>query len=589
MTRRSTTLTNEASVDITREIASKYDDVKTVADKITEVETVANADLVQMSADIQEILDFTDITVVTGFPASWDANTKVLTVEKGDKGDPGNDGAKGDTGDTGAKGEQGDAGVSVHHIKGTNTTDPEGDFATAGETDTYTLWGDAGETINLGFFTITNGSVDEATLTAKVLEASNSADAAAQSETNAALSANTATLQATNATNSASAAAASEANASTSESNAATSATNAANSAIAASTSETNAANSEANASTSATNASNSEANAATSETNAANSASAAANSYDSFDDRYLGEKASDPSLDNDGDPLITGAIYWNTTNDVMRVYNGTSWIDITSSNSLQKFYFTATAAQTLFSGLDDFSNTLTITLGLEQVYLNGVLLEPITDYTVTTTSITLIQAANVDDELSIIALGASDIDDVVAASTGGTFTSDGQRTINLNRLNSDGTILELQINGSSVGYLNGIAGELVLSDGTNSTTIANIGKKNEGQTWTGAQRGSIIVDNDLSFDLTAGNHFLSTPTGNGTLQFTNMLGAVGQGGVVVINNSGGHIISAPATLQIAPSDLSRLSVAGLYYCSYHNNGSYVYVSVSQAVTVGGA
>ena len=34
----------------------------------------------------------------------------------------------------------------------------------------------------------------------------------------------------------------------------------------------------------------------------AASSASEAATSYDNFDDRYLGQKASDPTLDNDGE-----------------------------------------------------------------------------------------------------------------------------------------------------------------------------------------------------------------------------------------------------------------------------------------------
>jgi hypothetical protein len=46
----------------------------------------------------------------------------------------------------------------------------------------------------------------------------------------------------------------------------------------------------------------------------AATSASNAAASYDSFDDRYLGPKASDPSVDNDGDALIDGALYFNTS-----------------------------------------------------------------------------------------------------------------------------------------------------------------------------------------------------------------------------------------------------------------------------------
>jgi len=47
---------------------------------------------------------------------------------------------------------------------------------------------------------------------------------------------------------------------------------------------------------------------------------------YDSFDDRYLGAKSSDPALDNDGDALLTGALYWNTVSDVMKAYTGSAW-----------------------------------------------------------------------------------------------------------------------------------------------------------------------------------------------------------------------------------------------------------------------
>ena len=65
---------------------------------------------------------------------------------------------------------------------------------------------------------------------------------------------------------------------------------------------------------------------AATSAANAAASAANAAASYDSFDDRYLGAKASNPTLDNDGGALLTGAIYWNTTSSEMRAYSGSAW-----------------------------------------------------------------------------------------------------------------------------------------------------------------------------------------------------------------------------------------------------------------------
>lgn len=72
-------------------------------------------------------------------------------------------------------------------------------------------------------------------------------------------------------------------------------------------------------ASASATAASNSAAAAA-------NSATAAAASYDSFDDRYLGEKAADPSTDNDGAALLVGAEYFNATINRKKVWNGTGW-----------------------------------------------------------------------------------------------------------------------------------------------------------------------------------------------------------------------------------------------------------------------
>jgi hypothetical protein len=90
--------------------------------------------------------------------------------------------------------------------------------------------------------------------------------------------------------------------------------------------SATSAANSAAAASTSATNAANSASAASTSETNASNSASAAAASFDEFDYRYLGAKTSAPSVDNDGNALLTGALYWNTTSNSLFVWNGSQW-----------------------------------------------------------------------------------------------------------------------------------------------------------------------------------------------------------------------------------------------------------------------
>jgi hypothetical protein len=87
-------------------------------------------------------------------------------------------------------------------------------------------------------------------------------------------------------------------------------------------------------ASTSASNAATSATNSSNSATAAASSATSAAASYDSFDDRYLGSKSSAPTVDNDGNTLLTGALYFNTSTESMKVWSGTAWLDAYASLS---------------------------------------------------------------------------------------------------------------------------------------------------------------------------------------------------------------------------------------------------------------
>lgn len=193
----------------------------------------------------------------------------------------------------------------------------------------------------------TNAAASATTATTKAAESSTSATNAASSATSAAGSATTATTKASEASASAANAAASATTATTKASEASTSATNAASSATAAGTSATNAANSASAAGTSVTNAANSATAAANSATAAAGSATAAAGSaanassaqsaaesardatlaaFDSFDDRYLGTKISNPTADNDGNALVAGALYFNSTAGEMRVWTGSVW-----------------------------------------------------------------------------------------------------------------------------------------------------------------------------------------------------------------------------------------------------------------------
>ena len=104
-----------------------------------------------------------------------------------------------------------------------------------------------------------------------------------------------------------------------------------ASSATAAASSATTASTQASNASTSASTASTQATNAANSATSAASSATSAANSLDTFDDTYLGAKASDPTTDNDGDALAAGMLYTNTSTGNLKFYNGSAWVNVST------------------------------------------------------------------------------------------------------------------------------------------------------------------------------------------------------------------------------------------------------------------
>ena len=118
------------------------------------------------------------------------------------------------------------------------------------------------------------------------------------------------------------------ATASTSATASASSATAAASSATASASSATAAASSASTATTKASEATTAKTAAETAKTAAETAKTAAEAALDTFDDRFLGAKSSNPSVDNDGNALLDGAIYFNTTTDVMNVYDltNTQW-----------------------------------------------------------------------------------------------------------------------------------------------------------------------------------------------------------------------------------------------------------------------
>ena len=209
----------------------------------------------------------------------------------------------------------------------------------------------------------TNAATSASTATTKASEASTSASTAT---TQAGIATTQAALATTNGAAQVVLAEAQVTLATTQAGIATTQATNSATSATAAQTAETNAETAETNAATSAATATTKASEAATSATSSATSASAseaakdaALAALDSFDDRYLGAKASDPTLDNDGNALIAGALYYNTTDNVMKVYTGSSWVAA---------YASLSGALVALDNLSDLDNAATarVNIGLE-------------------------------------------------------------------------------------------------------------------------------------------------------------------------------------------------------------------------------
>ncbi len=98
-------------------------------------------------------------------------------------------------------------------------------------------------------------------------------------------------------------------------------------------------------------------------------------------------------------------------------------------------------------------------------------------------------------------------------------------------------------------------------------------------QSWTGSQRATAVTDNDMSYDMNAGQNFISTPSGNATLTFTNI--ANGQSGFLKLINSGGHTISLHANSKADANLATTVTAAGTYLLSYFSDGTDVWLTNS--------
>jgi hypothetical protein len=244
----------------------------------------------------------------------------------------------------------------------------------------------------------------------------------------------------------------------------------AAASASAAATSASNAASSASAASSSASAASGSAASASSSAISASSSAASAATSLDQFEDQYLGAKASNPTVDNDGNPLITGALYFNTTANEMRVYTGSGWIATGSAvnGTSKRQTFTATASQTTFTITGGYD------AGYADVYLNGAKLVNGTDVTVSSgTDVVLATGAAAGDIVDVVAYGAFSLANMVSK-TGDTMTG----TLNLPSNGLTVGTTQLAVSGGNVSASGTVTAATFSGSGASLTSLnaSNLG-----------------------------------------------------------------------------------------------------------------
>lgn len=102
-----------------------------------------------------------------------------------------------------------------------------------------------------------------------------------------------------------------------------------------------------------------------------------------------------------------------------------------------------------------------------------------------------------------------------------------------------------------------------------------------------GISKGTITTNTNGTLDLSTRNLFKCTPAGNITLTLSNP--SVGQAGLIMLDNSGGHTISAHASLAINGDVLTALSSAGVYklsyYCSASSGNNTILVGATGALT----
>ena len=304
--------------------------------------------------------------------------------------------------------------------------------------------------------------------------------------------------------------------------------------------------------------------------------ANTATTAFINFDKRYLGSKISNPSLDNEGTALLTGAQYWNSVSNVLKVYNGTSWLQAYEAGTvtegiLNKITYTAIDGQTNFNIVHD--------VGFVDVYYNGLRLQYGIDFIDTNTSkIVLTTGSTSGDVIEVVAYGTFTLTDVVSSST----------TINSHPLISNITLTTADIADSTdkryitdvqklaLGSFSGVnTGDETTSTIKTKLGISTLSGSNTGdQTNISGNAATVTTNANLTGDVTSiGNvtTLINSAVINKVLTgYTSGAGVVGSGDsiLVAIQKLNGNDVSHAGLTTTAHGGLLQIGTTGTTACA---------------------
>ena len=301
-----------------------------------------------------------------------------------------------------------------------------------------------------------------------------------------------------------------------------------------------------------------------------------AAASYDAFDDRYLGSKSTVPTLDNDGNALLTGALYWNSVGNVMYVYTGSSWAAAGSAvnGTSERSVYTATSGQTTFSATYD--------VGYVDVYLNGAKLVATSDFTANDgVTVVLATGATTGDVIDIVAYAAfelanvytqaqsdarflrisNNLSDLASASTARTNLGLGTAATTASSAYAtaaQGALADSALQAAAIGTtVQAYDADLTTWGGKTAPSGTVVGTTDSqtltNKTFTGYTETVYALGTSGSQALNPANGTVQTCAAAGTVSFTDSLSS-GQSIVVMLTNGSTYTINYPTITWVGPN-----------------------------------